>query len=110
MDDWQLIETFAREHSEAAFRTLVERHGGLVQASALRQVSDVQLAQDVTQAVFVLLARKAGRLRRGTMLPGWLFQTTRFVARRALRTEQRRQRREQEAFLMQQLTSTTDTW
>jgi len=110
MDDSQLIEAFVRENSESAFRTLVERHAGLVHASALRQTGDAQLAQDVAQAVFTLLARKAGSLRRGAVLSGWLFQTTRFVAARAMRSEQRRQRREQEAFDMQQLQANDETW
>jgi len=110
MDDWQLIESYAREKSETAFTTMVERHAGLVYASALRQVRDAQLAQDVAQAVFILLARKAGTLRRGTVLSGWLFQTTRFVAARAMRSEQRRQQREQDAFDMQRILSIEDAW
>ncbi len=110
IDDRQLIEEYARGRSEAAFRTLVERHAGLVYGSALRQVNDAQLAEEVAQAVFILLARKAGSLRRGTILSGWLFQTARFVAARALRAEVRRRRREQEAFDMQQLTSSGEAW
>src|SRR5687767_4501957 len=110
MNDWQLIEAYARDKSDAAFKTLVERYAGLVYASALRQLSDATLAQDVAQAVFILLARKAGRLGRGVVLSGWLFQTTRFVALRASRSEQRRHAREQEAFDMQQLTSNDEAW
>ncbi|MCI0745270.1 MAG: sigma-70 family RNA polymerase sigma factor [Verrucomicrobia subdivision 3 bacterium] len=110
MEDSELIECYARTQSESAFKALVERHAGLVYGSALRQVCDSQLAEDVTQAVFILLARKAASLRRGTVVSGWLFQTTRFVARRAIRTEQRRQRREQEAFEMQQLNSPDEAW
>ncbi|MCI0540766.1 MAG: sigma-70 family RNA polymerase sigma factor [Verrucomicrobiales bacterium] len=110
MEDWELIESYAKQHSESAFRKLVERHAGLVFGSALRQVRDAHLAQDVTQAVFILLARKAPNLRKGTILSGWLFQTTSFVASRAVRAEQRRQRREQEAFAMQQLSSTDKAW
>jgi DNA-directed RNA polymerase specialized sigma24 family protein len=91
MDEWELIEAYAKQQSESAFRTLVERHAGLVYASALRQIGNPQLAQDISQAVFILLARRAGGLPRGTVLSGWLFQTTRFLAYRAIRTEQRRQ-------------------
>lgn len=110
MDDWQLIESYARDRSEASFRALVERHAGLVYASALRQVREPHLAEEVSQAVFILLSHKAKKLSRNTVLSGWLFQTTRFVAQRAMRSESRRLRREKEAFDMQQLTSTDETW
>lgn len=110
MDDWQLIDWYAQQQSEAAFGALVERHAGLVYASALRQVRDPDLARDIAQAVFVLLARKAKTLRKGTVVAGWLFQTTRFVAARALRSEQRRQRREREVFEMQPFDTPDTAW
>ncbi|MBN8246283.1 MAG: sigma-70 family RNA polymerase sigma factor [Verrucomicrobia bacterium] len=110
MEDWKLLDAYAREGSEAAFSTLVERHLGLVHAAARRQVRDDALAADVAQAVFLLLARKAGSLGRRGVLSAWLFQTTRFVASRALRSEIRRQRREQEAFAMQDLHASDPHW
>ncbi len=100
MSDWELLQTYAKNRSDAAFAELVQRHLNWVYSAALRQVRDPHLAEDVTQAVFVLLARKAGNLRPGTILSGWLFRTTRFVASRALRTEYRRQTREQAAVTM----------
>src|SRR5688572_7340915 len=99
--DVELLRSYAAEGSEEAFRTLLQRHAGLVYSAALRQVCDAHLAEEVTQAVFVVLARKADKLRSGTVLAGWLFRTTRFVALRAMRDQQLRQRREQEAAQME---------
>jgi DNA-directed RNA polymerase specialized sigma24 family protein len=58
-DDGALLGAFAREGSEAAFRALVERHSGWVYAAAFRQLRDANLAEDATQAVFVLLCQRA---------------------------------------------------
>src|SRR5580765_2170684 len=110
MEDRQLIEEFVARKSEAALGALVDRYINLVHSAATRQVRDAQLAQEVTQAVFILLARKIGELPAKTLLPGWLYRTTRFVAARAVRAEQRRHHREQEAFEMQQLSSPDLTW
>ena len=109
MNDWQLLQDYAKRGSEAAFRALVQRHLGCIHAAAQRQVNDSQLAEEVTQAVFILLARKAGSFGREVVLPGWLFRTTRFVAARAVRSERRRQQREREAFEMQQIQSPKST-
>ena len=64
---------------------MVSRYINLVYAVALRQVRDPHLAEDVAQAVFLVLARKAGSIRSNVILTGWLFRTTRFVAARAAR-------------------------
>jgi len=110
MEDYQLLNEFAANRSETAFQTLTNRHLNLVYSVALRRVGDAQLAQDVSQAVFLLLARKAGRLPADTVLPGWLYRTTQFVAQRALRSQLRRQRRETEAFQMQSTVSSDPNW
>src|SRR6266498_3015580 len=110
MDDWGLLQHYVERNSEAAFRELVDRYLDLVRSAASRQVNDTQLAEEIVQAVFILLARKAAGFRRTIVLPGWLFRTTRFVATRALRGERRRQRREQEAIHMQELSSRDDAW
>ncbi len=90
MNDSELLQAWANRRDEAAFAELVRRHLDLVRASARRQVGASPLAEDVTQAVFLVLARKAGSLGDKVVLSGWLFRTTRFVAARALRAEQRR--------------------
>lgn len=100
MSDWQLIQAYTEDRSEAAFTELVERHLNWVYSAALRQVGNAHLAEDVAQSVFILLARKAKDLRPGTLLNGWLFRTTCFVAARALRSEQRRHHREEAALTM----------
>src|SRR5258706_16040261 len=105
MDDWELIRSYAESQSESAFKALVERYAGLVYGSALRQAGDPELARDIAQAVFILLARKAPTLRKQIVVSGWLFQTTRFVTSRAVRAEQRRQRRGQEGVGKEDLSS-----
>ena len=110
MEDHKLLADYARTGSEAAFSLLVKRHVGFVHAVARRQLNDDALAADVAQAVFLLLSRKAGSFGSRSVLVGWLFRTTRFVASRALRAEMRRQRREQEAVAMQQLHSPDPHW
>jgi len=106
MDDAKLLREYVANHSEAAFQALVERHVSLVYFAALRRVGNASLAEDITQVVFVTLARKAGELSKNTVLSGWLYRTTWFVADKAVRAESRRRQREQEA--MQVLTSAND--
>jgi RNA polymerase sigma factor (sigma-70 family) len=99
MDDIELLREYALRNSEEAFATLVTRHIDLVYAAAWRQVGNHHHAEEITQAVFVILARKARSLGPGTVLPAWLFRTARLTAANHLRTEARRARREQEAFM-----------
>ena len=109
-DDMALVQAYAAEQSEAAFATIVSRHVGLVHSAALRQLRDGHLAQDVTQAVFVLLARKAGSLSPDTALSGWLYRATLFACADVRRREFRRQQREQEALMELSIESeTSDT-
>jgi RNA polymerase sigma factor (sigma-70 family) len=98
-DDMALLREYARRNSEEAFTMLVSRHINLVYSVALRQVRDPHLAEDITQAVFIILARKADSLGSKTILPGWLCRTARYASANALTIQRRRQRREQEAHM-----------
>ena len=99
MDDRTLLQEYATTGSETAFEKLVSRHVRLIYSAALRQVHDAHLAEEVTQAVFIILAQKAKRLGDQTILSGWLFKTTRFVALAHLRAAARRRRYEQESHM-----------
>src|ERR1051326_7023323 len=106
--DRDLLRKFAVEDSEAAFAALVERHINLVYSTALRQVGEAQTAQDVTQAVFIILARKVSKLGEKVILPAWLYRTCIFAAADAQKAERRRMARELEATVMAELSSGID--
>jgi RNA polymerase sigma factor (sigma-70 family) len=107
-DDMMLVREFAANQSEPAFAALVERHIGLVHSAGLRQVGDAHLAEEITQAVFIILARKAASLGPKTVLSAWLYRATRYAATDALRARRRRQTRELEAH-MQSILNQPDT-
>ena len=73
--DQQLVAAYAGHASESAFQAVVARHVDLVYATALRQLGDRGMAEEVTQNVFVVLARKAPRLGGIETLAGWLHRT-----------------------------------
>jgi RNA polymerase sigma factor (sigma-70 family) len=97
----RLLAEYLTSGSEAAFRQLVERYTNLVYSTALRLVEDdTHRAEDVAQTVFVDLAHLVRKLSGETMLGGWLYRHTCFVAAKAMRGERRRQAREREATQM----------
>jgi RNA polymerase sigma factor (sigma-70 family) len=110
-DDSALLRQFAENNSDEAFATLVQRHVNLVYSVALRQVGNPHHAEEITQAVFIILARKAAQLRHQKALSSWLFQTTRLTTNNFLRSETRRLHREQEAYMQSVLNeSGDDVW
>ena len=97
--DMDLLRQYAEGNSDAAFGALVSRHVNLVYSAALRKTGNPHAAEEITQAVFIILAQKAGRIPAKTILPGWLYQTARLTASSFLRGEIRRVRLEQEAYM-----------
>jgi RNA polymerase sigma factor (sigma-70 family) len=95
-DDLALLRRYAESECEEAFATLVARHIHYVYSVARRECASAHQAEEVTQAAFIILARKAGRLPSNTILSGWLFRTVRYVASNARRAEQRRRLYEEE--------------
>lgn len=84
--------------SDDAFRAVVRYHLPLVLATARRRTNgNVDLAQDISQLVFIDLARNAKALPKGVVLAGWLHRHTCFTAAKVLRTERRRATREKTA-------------
>src|SRR5580658_7616494 len=104
--DIDLVREYAMHGSEEAFATLVTRHINLVYSVALRQLRDAHLAEEVTQAAFIILARKAGSLGPKTIVSAWLCRTAQYAAADALKTQRRRRCREQEIHMQSLLNQT----
>ncbi len=100
-DSRKLLQDYAYHGEEDAFRELVARYVNMVHSTALRLVNgDSHLAEDVTQTVFLNLARNASTLSKQVMIGGWLHRNTCFVALTMIRGDRRRQKRERQAVEM----------
>jgi RNA polymerase sigma factor (sigma-70 family) len=99
-NDSQMPACDAQDRDGDAFQRLVERHIDFVYATALRQTGDPHIAEDITQAVFLLFSQRVNRLKEGTMIKGWLFNVTRYVVANYRRAKARRIFHEREAAVM----------
>src|SRR5271170_3140887 len=93
MGDWELLRQYVDHGSRPALDALVSRHLGMVYAAALREAADPHLAEDITQAAFLILIRRAPSLARNknVLLAGWLFHVVHFTAADARKARARRQ-------------------
>ncbi len=108
--DGELLRRYVATGAEGEFTELLRRHGPLVWSVCRRVLGDAHAAEDVFQATFLQLARKAGTLRRDGSLAGWLHTVATRLARRALRAEQRRRRRERVHVLSHPPSADDLTW
>ncbi len=109
-DDISLLKRYA-DGDEPAFTLLIERYIHLVYSTALRQVGNPSHAEEISQAVFIILTKKAKSISPKTILSGWLYQTARLTAANFLRSENSRQQREQEAYMQSTITEPdTGSW
>jgi RNA polymerase sigma factor (sigma-70 family) len=97
MDDAQLLQSYVETGSSEAFTALTNKHVNFVYGAALRLVRDRHVAEEVTQAVFIVLARKAATLRHEAVLSSWLLSTTRYAALGQMKINARRKRHERRA-------------
>jgi RNA polymerase sigma factor (sigma-70 family) len=94
LTDRELLERFAESRDDTAFAVLVRRHGPLVLGSCRRILHNLQDAEDVFQATFLALARKAGAVRRSEAVAGWLYRVASRLALQVRRQCARRVARE----------------
>jgi RNA polymerase sigma factor (sigma-70 family) len=99
LEDMELLRQYTDNNSEDAFATLTARHISKIYSVALRHTRNPHQAEEITQAVFVILIRKARGLRKNSVLSSWLYQTARWTSVTYLRTEIRRAKREKEAHM-----------
>src|SRR6267154_2525931 len=111
LNDHALLRQYAEQNSETAFAALVARHLDKVYSVALRHTRNAHAAEEITQAVFVILAKKSGRLGAKVILAGWLYETARLTTLTYIRSETRRACREKEAHMQTALNENDDeTW
>ena len=97
MEDFELLNQYARHGDQQAFASLLRRHVDMVYAICLRRLRDPGAADDATQAVFVALARRAGSINRGTVIAGWLYQAAVYESAQIVRAGHIRRRHEMAA-------------
>jgi len=97
LTDAQLLRRFIGQHDEAAFETLLRRHGPMVLGVCRRVLGNEADADDAFQATFLVLVRKAGSLARQALVSNWLYGVAHRTALKAKAMNRRRRAKENEA-------------
>jgi RNA polymerase sigma factor (sigma-70 family) len=100
LDDRQLVTGLLGSERETALAECIRRYGLMVKRTAWRITGDEHLAEDVCQAVFLVLVRKAASLTGVNLLGAWLYRVAVMAARNVVKCQARRQRREQESVMV----------
>jgi RNA polymerase sigma factor (sigma-70 family) len=100
LTDGELLGRFAQRHEEAAFASLLRRHGPMVLSVCRRVLHRIHDAEDAFQATFLIMIEKAHRLRRPELLDKWLYGVAYRTALHARQRAARRSEREREAAVM----------
>jgi RNA polymerase sigma factor (sigma-70 family) len=95
--DAQLLERFLAGRDEQAFEALVRRHGPMVLGVCARVLGNAHDAEDAFQATFLVLARRAGSVRKRGAVGSWLYGVARHMALRAQKAAARRRAKEARA-------------
>src|SRR5262249_16854200 len=101
-DDAALLQQFVARRNDDAFAALLQRHGPLVFAVCRRALRERADAEDAFQATFLVLARKAGSIRRQDALAAWLHRVALNISRTIQRAAARRQAHERQVVDMTQ--------
>jgi len=105
-----LLVEFRRTRSEKSFSDLVRKYTNLVYSVARRRTSNDLLAQEVTQLVFIKLAKAPPKTDSDADLVGWLHRTTVNLSIDLWRSEARRRLREEQAVAMQAEPAHDSSW
>jgi RNA polymerase sigma factor (sigma-70 family) len=110
MKEYDLLKAFRDERSEEAFAELVRRYAGLVYSVAKRRLANANLAEDITQIVFIRFAKTPPKVQSDAELAAWLHRTTVNVTIDTWRSETRRRNREKQTVVMEPTTPENTLW
>lgn len=88
--DHELLRAYVTSRSESAFQALVQKYLGMTLGIARRRTGSPDLAEEIAQNVFAILARKAAGLKATPTLAGWIYRVAMVECTAALRRERKR--------------------